>query len=437
MSASTTKKNRVAARAEGSDKKTVAARKEAEKKRKDKVKWTIIGCVVFVFIVAIIYLNSGMFFRNATAVSVDIPEYQGEDFTVAADTVDFSVAEVNYMFRFNYNQFMNSYGSYASMFGLDSSKPLKSQECTMTGEEDYTWYDYFMDSAKSQLQSYALTAAYAKAAGIEVSDEALASIDETVASLTESAKENGYNSLKSFLSTNYGRGCNEQVFRDIVKLELVSEAVQDTVMNAKDYSAQEIKDHYATIADDYDNYSYAYYLVAAETEEAAEGEEVPAPTDEAMAAAKETAQQIKDAVEAGDLESAVIAVCGEDVVPVHDEETEGEAEEGHVHTASTTMTDVQGQTIDSAIAEWLKSENRQAGEMEVIESEGVGYYVVIFNDRHTVTEPTEESGDVPYCDYIAEQLLRGNDLDAWNEAVFSKLAESASVDKGFGARYVG
>lgn len=436
MSASTNKKNRIAARADGTDKKTIAAQKEAEKKRKDKIKWSIIAAVVFVFIVAILYLNSGSFYRNTAAYTVEIPEYQGDGFTVDAESVDFSISEVNYLFRFNYSQFMNQYGSYASLFGLDSSKPLKSQPCTMTGEEDYTWFDYFMDSTKNQLKSYAVTAAYAKAAGIELSEDDRAAIEDAVQSLKDGAKENGYSSMNNFLSANYGKGCNEQLFRDILEMEYTSMAVQETIMNAEDYSAQQIKDYYATVADDYDNYSYSYYLVEAETVAAEDGTTTP-PTEEAMAAAKETAEQIQAAVAEGDLEAAVIEVCGIEAVPVHDEETEGEAEEGHVHTASTTLADVAGNTILADIADWLKSADRQAGEIGVVEAADKGYYVVIFTERHTVTEATEESDGVPYCDYIAEQLLRSEDFEEWTDAVYNKIAEGVTTDTGFGARYVG
>ena len=435
MSASTEKKNRTAARADGTDKKTVAARKEAEKKRKDTIKWSIIGGLTLLFIIAVIILNSGMFFRSTSAYSVDIDEYQGDGFTVAADTVDYSIAELNYMYRFNYIQFVNQYGSMASYLGLDTSMPLKSQTCSMTGQEDYTWFDYFMDSAKSQLETFAVMDAYAKAAGIELSDSDKAGIDAAVENLETAADENGYSSANKFLSANYGKGCNLSVFRSIMELQAVATAVQNSIMEAKDFSDAEIKDHYAEIKDDYDNFSYAYYLVSAETEVGEDGQPA-APTAEAMAAAKETAQQIIDAVEAEDLESAVIAVCGEEVVPVHDEETEGEAEEGHVHTASTTQTDVQGQMIEAALAEWLKSENRQAGEMDVIEAENAGYYVVIFNDRHTVTEPTEESGDAAYCDYISEKLLREAELETWSDEVYSKITEGVTSDVKFGARYV-
>lgn len=436
MSASTERKNRIAAKADGTHKKTIAARKEEEKKRKDKIKWTVVGVIIFLFIAAIIYLNTGMFYRNTTAVSVDIEAYEADGISIPADTVNYSIAEVSYVFQYNYSNFINQYGSMASYLGLNTGSPLKSQPCMMGGgeDEDYTWYDYFMDATVSQLKTYAATSAYAEAAGIELSDDAKAEIDNAVKSLTEGAEANGY-SLNKYLTNVYGKGCNEGVFRDVLELEYIAMAVQDSITGAKDYSAEEISAHYVTVADDYDFYSYSFYLVAAETEMGEDGT-AAAPTEEAMAAAKGTAEQIMAAVKDGDLESAVIDVLGEDVVPQHDDAVEGEAEEGHVHTASTANTDIQGKSIETDLAEWLKSADRQAGDIEVVEAADQGYYVVIFSDRHTETEPTEESGDVPYCDYIAEQLLRQADFDEWSNSFYSALLEGMSSSEKFGIRYV-
>jgi len=442
MGASTEKKNRSAAMAAGTHKKTLAAQKEAEKQRKDKIKWTVVGIVIALFLGAIIYLNTGAFYRSASAVTVDLAAYEKDGVSVAACSDDYSIAEVNYVFRYTYSNFINTYGSMASYLGLDTSSSLKSQSCSIGGSEneDYTWFDYFMDSAKSQLRNYTACAAYAKAVGIELSEDDLAEIDSAVESLTASAEENGY-SLNGYLTAYYGKGCNESVFRHLLQLEYITMAVQTTIENTNEYTADDITAHYAEIADDYDYYSYSYYFVAAETTTDEDGN-TAAPTDEALAAAKASAEQILDVVkngdeeaaaEAGDLESAVIAVLGEEVVPEPTENEDGTTTE---NTASTTAADVQGQSVPTDLAEWLKSADRQAGDMDVVEVAESGYYVVIFTERYTQTEATEESGDVPYCDYISEHLLRDADFDEWNTNFYTDLYAGAEAVENFAFRYV-
>ena len=76
MSASTEKKNRSSARLDGTDKRTVAKRKAAEKERKSKIKWISVAVLIVLVFAAVIYINSGLFFRQATEVTV---EYEAND----------------------------------------------------------------------------------------------------------------------------------------------------------------------------------------------------------------------------------------------------------------------------------------------------------------------------------------------------------------------
>ena len=63
MSASTERKNRQTARSEGTYRKDIAAEKEAAKRRKEKIKWSIIGIAIVVFFALVLYLNSGAQYR--------------------------------------------------------------------------------------------------------------------------------------------------------------------------------------------------------------------------------------------------------------------------------------------------------------------------------------------------------------------------------------
>ena len=67
MSASTERKNRLAARAAGTDKKQLAAQEAAEKSRKTRRKW-IIGTVAVVLCIALVlFLSSPVFYRITKA----------------------------------------------------------------------------------------------------------------------------------------------------------------------------------------------------------------------------------------------------------------------------------------------------------------------------------------------------------------------------------
>lgn len=424
MSASTERKNRQTARSEGTYAKDINAQKEAAKKKKQQTKWTIIGIVIVAFFAFAIYLNSGAMYRALDALTVENTEVTVGDITIPAGERSFSVAECNYVYNMQYVSFVNSYGSYASYLGLDTSSPLDEQTCSMTTEdkgEDYTWDDYFRDATESTLSQLAAFEAYAKVNNITLTDEDLAEVEETIDAIEEAAETNNYASASKFLAANYGKGCNEAVARGILELEVLASKVQTTITDAETYTADELTAKYDSVKDSYDKFTYSYYLVAAEIPEHEhsedEDEHSHEPTDEAKAAAKQVAEDILKQVNDG----TALADAAKALV------------EGAEITEQSALV---GSSVESDIAEWLKSADRVAGDTTVIDASS-GSYVVVFTARDNNQAPTEESGEQNYCDYVAEQLLNQEVLSEWNEHVFSEITAVYTSSYTGSARYVG
>ena len=97
MSASTERKNRIAAREAGTDKKTIAALEEEKKKAVSRRKWTWGTIGVIVLIAAILLLNSGLMYTATTALT--------------ANGVKYTPAQVNYQYGNEYLTMVNNYGS--------------------------------------------------------------------------------------------------------------------------------------------------------------------------------------------------------------------------------------------------------------------------------------------------------------------------------------
>ena len=427
MSASTERKNRQTARSEGSYAKDINAQKEAAKKKKQKIRWIIVGVAIVVFFGFAIYLNSGALYRSLDGLTVKNTEVTAEDGTaIAAGERSFSVAECNYIYHMQYISLMNTYGDYAStLFKLDTSKPLDEQECpsfmNTEGKENYTWDRYFRDATRSQLKQLAAYEAYAGQHDIKLDDDDLKEIDDTIASIAETAKKNNYGSVSKFLAANYGRGCNESVARAIMELQTLAGKVQTSITDVETYTAEQLAEKYDSVKDSYDKFTYSYYLVAAELPEHEhsedEDEHAHEPTDEAKAAAKATAEEIlaklSDGTSLADAAKAVV--------------TDAEIKE---------QTDLAGSSVETALSEWIKSADRKAGDTAVVDS-GTGSYVVVFTKRDNNQAPTEESGDQNYCDYVAENLLKQDVLSEWNEHVFSGIVEAYKGSYNGSSRYVG
>lgn len=435
MSSSTERKNRQIARQNGTDRKTIAEREEAAKKKKDKIKWTIVGIAVVVFVLAVIYLNSGMFYRNSTAITIDNTEM--EAYGIEAGSRNYSVAEVNYVYNSQLMQILSYFGDYASYIGLDTSKPLDQQACsfggeTEEGEDVYTWDDYFMEATYAHLKQNSALCAYAKFADISLDDEDMKAIDDNIASIDDAAEQNGYRSANKFLAANYGTGCTVNLIRSILEEEALASKVQTLMGESFEYTDEQLKKEYESVKDEYDTFDYDYYFVAAETTTDDEGNEVA--SDEALAAAKTSAEELLKAVnDSENFADATKEVIGQVDTTVTNED--GTTTTEKQDAAPTNGEDVAGSELPAAISEWLLAE-REANDTDIVEADD-GYYVVKFYERDNNQHKTEESGDMLACDYIADGLLRNDDLSKWLEDVIGDIQEVFTTHDRFAIKYVG
>lgn len=460
MSASTERKNRIAAREAGTDKKTLALQEEARKKAKSKLRWTWGTVGVIVLIAAILFLNSGFFFTHTTAATVNDHSY--------------TPAEMSYRYAGEYNSFVNQYGSYAAMFGLDTSMGiagLDSQPCSMI--EDGTWKDYFMQAAEQQLISNAALLDYAAENGITLDEDEIAEVDASFDGLDASAKLQGFGSADKFLAAAYGSGVNTALVRQAALDDALASKAYQQMRDSKDYTADELEEYYQSLNGESDVFEYAYYRVAAETVDStdADGNTTSAVTDETMAAAKATADAILAAydsntapVEAADEPEAADGEAAETEAP----EAAVEAQAAVV-PISVDVTNDYVARLDAAVAtevadassthrsnvsgsglgdykDWLMG-NRTAGDAAVIEVADTGYDVLVYIDRNDNHYPTANvrhilikavaDADGNYTDEAkAEALTKAEDiLTEWKageatEESFAALAEQYSEDSG-------
>ena len=416
MSASNERSARQAARTAGSDRRTLASQKEEQKKKKEKTKWIIIGVLIVVFFAFVIYLNTGAFYRNLTGITV---EYNAsEELGVEAGSRSFSVAECNYIYNMQYMNLLNSYGDYASLIGLDKSKPLDEQKCTMSGDsgENYTWDDYFMDNTKAFLKQLAALEAYAKANDITLDKDDNAIIDEQMATFDDATKY-GYASADKFIAGNYGRGCNSAVVRSVMELQQLATKAQQSISDSYSFTASELAKKYESVKDDYDKFTYNFYLVKAETVTSEDGT-TAAPTDEALSKAMDTANSIKDSMDKDGLSLKKAAQKA-----VKDAEI-------------TSQKAIPGSDTESDLKKWLVSSDRKKGDVTVIKG-STGAYIVQFQSRNDNKEKTTESGDMNLCDYIAQNLLRSEALQKWQTEKLGDITDDAKATTSFGARYIG
>ena len=455
MSASQDKKRRQAERESGSSPKTLAEREAAVKARKERRTWTIVGVLVALFVVVIVLLNTNLLYTGTTSVTVG--DYK------------FTNAEYQYYYTTAYNNFTYQYGSYASLLGLDTSADLDEQtvqssllttlgleipESLQPADEEetaeFTWDDYFRETALQNMAQVTAIWDAAVKAGYTLSEEAAEEIDSTIASFETMATANNLRGADGYAAVIYGKGVTASLVRELLERAYIAEEYSADIYESFEYSADEINAYYDENADAFDAISFDYYLVEAEKVEVTEtvtdeetGEETEETneevTDETMAEAKEEADSLLEAAQSGaaggtlSFAEAVAETMGDEA-----EATEIKSLFGYSVTSGY-----------SVMAEWLLDSAREPGDMAVLENEGVGYYVVCFNSRsdnsdyngvafrHILVNVEDEDEDGEFSEEeieAAEQKIQ-EIRDEWisdgeTEDAFAALANANSDDTG-------
>jgi len=421
--------------------------KEAKKLKLYTALFTAAIAIMIVVVLVTSITSSGIIQRNTTALTV------GEE--------KISTVELNYYYIDAVNSWLNNYGSYAQLFGLDTTKPLNEQFYDEANEQ--TWADYFLETATSNAKGVYALYQNAKANGFTLTQEALDSIDSTMANFDLYGAMYGFANGEGYLQAVYGAGTNEKSFREYLTVQTTANEYYVETYNGLTYSDEDLRAAEAENYGKYSSFSYDYYYLAANKfyEGGTEGENgTTTYTDEEKAAgaakAKETADSLLTATNLEELNEAIAAL------EINAESTSAKA---------TTVTDRLYSSVDAVLRDWVASADRKAGDITVIESSTTsvaehehteeeheheeiktvnGYYVVLWNSADSNLDPlvnvrhillgheggttNEETGSVTYSDEEkaaakakAEELLASF---TGTEEDFAALANEKSTDTG-------
>lgn len=248
MSASREKKKRQEFVAGGGiDPKAARAAEQKAAEKKAKILYSTLAIVFVVVAVFLVVYNSGIIQRNQTALTID-----GEKYTVA---------DVSYYYHDAYQSFLNTYGSYASLFGLDTSKSLKSQNYS----EDMTWDEYFKDQAVSNMKFIHAVLAKAEEENMTLDDEDMKTFNSAVENLKSQATEYGY-SYKSYLNVVYGSTMTASVFEEHLKDQILANKYATTYQDSLSFTDEEIQTYYEENKNSYDLVDGEYVSISGSVE---------------------------------------------------------------------------------------------------------------------------------------------------------------------------
>lgn len=364
MSASREKKSRQG-QAEIINEKQLKAQQEAAQAKRNTIIYTVIGVVCAVAAAALLIWNSGLFQNREAAVTIG-----GESY---------SVTEVQY----HYNSVLNQYYMY-SQYGMDVGfDPTKDPAGQVYDEEKgTTWHDQLLDEAVTALAQTKVLIAQAGAEGVELSEEGKHDVEHAMDDLVAASARNGFATVNSYLKALYGRGMNKAAYKKAVSENQLAYEFQLAYAEKLVYTDEQLEEYYAENKDSMDLFDYNYAVF-----EPAEDETKDTETLQKEAKAKAEAMLAK-------------VQSGVDFLEAAGEKEHAEGAE-HEHTPAYEQRGISGSYLDALYAEWLRSADRKAGDVTLVEDEdALTFYVVEFMGRG---RDQEISGDVRHIMVAAEQ----------------------------------
>ena len=338
--------------------------------------------------------------------------------------------ELNYFYVDAINEFINQYSSWITYI-LDVTKPLSQQY--VTTDSDETWADQFLDTAiESAKNTYALYDA-AKDANYALSPSEQDSIHKLTENLESFAKNYGFQDANAYLEEMYGNSATVDTYRNYYEALITASSYYNAYSeDLKESYTEVILQEFETDNEyKYNSYSYAYTYIEKKYFE----------SENAMLQAVQTLNvATNNTVET--LNGAIAAL-----------DKTYDPDNANFSTA-TEVTDQVYSNVNSLMQEWIRSENRQPGDITAIRNVTTGsggsevtsgYYIVLFggvnencfalaNVRHILVAFQSSDGKT----YSAEDKEKAKNeaqkiYDEWlandpTEESFSALAKEHTDD---------
>ncbi len=334
------------------EKKAAALEREQAKKKQQRLNLIISLAVVVALLAGIGTLVGVNVYRNSGAA-------QRAQIVMKTDNFEVNGSMMSYLIFSQYANYLNTYGDYISYMGLDTTKALKDQYTTDADNNSITWFEYFADAAKENVENLLVLCENAKANGVELTNA------ETKAADTRA--EQSYTNVGQ-----YARGVKKQDVQECLKLSMLATKYQLMLEGELTPSVEEIQTYYDenplnVLKTDYYSYTFSY-------QEAKEGETL-AKDAVTQDAAKAEANKLAAATGVEEFKTKLKTY----LESIAKEPAEGEkATEINVDTYKTTAATY---TKDNEASEWLFADKTAVGAVKLIHDDDANSYSVYVLDK--------------------------------------------------------
>lgn len=350
------------------------------------------------------------------------------DKTISVTSEDYKVdnAMMAYLLYDNYNYFASNYSDYLSAYGLDTSKPLKSQT---SPDGSTTWFDYFLNQAKSNITEMIVMAQAAADSGVSLTDDDYSAIDSAIQSLTEVASEKGL-STDDYINTYYAPGVDTAAVRRCMEIQQLANVYYQSLMADLEFSDEDYTSYVEENPSKFNMCDYFSYELKSGLDDDATDDEIAAAMEQIKPVADDLLTYATDIdTFTGKLRELIRKNTSETITDEEiDEKIESMYKTGVYYTANDDF------------STWAFADERVAGDSTVIE--GKTSYTVYFLIKpsyidETLTKTvshilistdeyeTEDAAKAKADEVLAEWENGERTLDS-----FKALAEQYSNDPG-------
>ena len=180
-----------------------------------------------------------------------------EDVIAARDTVvahagDYPLTngQLQVYYWIEVQSFLANYGSYISYMGLDYTKPLDTQICTMV-DTGVTWQQFFLANALRSWQNNQALATEAEKADFQLPAEYQDILDNMEANMEAAALNAGFESCEEYLRFNVGAGAELEDYIYYNELYYPSNLYFTECYNTIDLTREEVEAYFQENKDSY------------------------------------------------------------------------------------------------------------------------------------------------------------------------------------------
>ncbi len=355
---------------------------------------------------------------------------------VTSEDYELTIADMQYLFYENYNRFMDK---NAEKVNIKEDVPLSQQY--YDSSSGYTWFDYFCNATKEDVEHYILLATAARDEGYKLSKDDQKEIDGLIDAFEEYGAKEGY-TLSEYIEYAYGEFVGEKNIRRCKELITLANKYYNDKIDAASLAYKQ-EDYLSFLENNFDEYAgttcfveFMYFSF----EPAYEDDYTEEEKAEAKKKAEELAEELAQNTGVDKFKEVLVKYI----------KTTGMSEDMDPEEyIDLRYTETAPYEVESSFGKWAFADEREAGHTMSIEKDD-GYIVYCLtkknyfderatkNIRHILIEPSQYSSKEE-AKAKAESLLEEWKNGEATEESFGKLARLNSSDQNSfenGGRYM-